>query len=1435
MNNHPDPPDPPDPPYSPTVVEVNRIPQKRHLASEDASIIAKSKKTSIDNNPNAASVQTLYTHPSLNEKERRYSELDNGPFIVHISKIETEPSAGTILRPIKVGQLLVNNGIKNIISDGIKRIGRNRISIEFSNAIDANQFCINPILEQNSLVCTIPTYNFSRMGIVKKVPTDFSMQEFVDAVELPRGYGIILKARRLNRKIRTDDSTEYTPTTTVVITIQGQRLPERIFLYKNSLPVEIYRLPSIQCLKCCRFGHVQTQCRSNPRCYRCTKDHNGESCNVSECSASCISCSGSHFATDSNCPEHTRQRSIKYVMSEENISYQEASLRFPASRKSFAEVTRQVPSSPHTSLPNPIPSTSTSTSYKKTVFRSPRPRAPLGKSYDRAAHQDIIQAPSLDSQNGCALSGNTPSFRKPCESNVLVSCISFFYDIIKTCNEADLPSDVKEILFKIIDTIKSNNGSEDHYTMELADGYAGAALLVNRSIPFSLLPIPNHSPSINAVAAKVFNFTIVSIYISDPNSSLIPDIYYILSSLPSPIFVLGDFNAHHVSWGSHKTDTFSLSLLDLFDDLNLCTLNSGSPTHLVLPNQNPNSAVDLSLSSPSLSLLCSWNTLPNTHGSDHFPILISFEHDVPSPPQSPLLKYRTTKANWSDYSHSLEFQLNSLPFPSLYNPLPIYSMFVSCIISSANNHIPIKNPSTYKPSTPWWDSECTAIIRERSEAEKMYIEQMSMQNFLNFKQISAKAKKLLVSKKRSGWLKFCESLSPKTPPSLVWKQIKRFRSSRSQNNITSSNCSLWLEDFINKLAPPFVPSLENLPAAPSFLPHTNSLDAPFTMDELSCALEGLNDSSPGIDGIPYSFISQSSPKTKLFFLDLINSLFASGSVPESWKSQIIIPVLKPNKNPSDSNSYRPIALSSCLSKITEILIKNRLEWFVENNNILPPSQFGFRKGYSTLDSIAILTTDIQIAFKKKHFLAGVFLDIESAYDNVMLPVLRQKLLQLSIPEKMVRFICNLFMGRSICVRSDNSLSPPRLVWRGLPQGVYLDSRMTGITHSNYISQKCEKGVNVLRALSGVRWGAHPFSQKLLYNAIVRSHFDYASFLLEPMNKRGIQCWDKIQSKSLRIVLGAMKSTAINALQIECGEPPLSLRRQFLCDRFMNAYHSFQAIVARNWEGWTHIYTDASKISDKENVGIAVWIPKFAIMLCRKCPPITSTFVDSKSCLQCILSNQFRIKTKYPVILQIRKSLWECKLKGIEITLAWIPGHSGIPGNESADWGAKSAMRISSESHDLVYSHDLSLLAKSKLMFAWEKSWASTRFQKGKFYSKIQNDIPVKPCERIVSMKPSIDIDSLRSEHESDEQWEVRRMFMVEHKDNFEEEELVTLAQLFTNIEFLGCRYPQATMKRIAKLAEKVSAKYKESRKNKLKRTFVQASDAAEQKAKRSFK
>lgn len=71
-----------------------------------------------------------------------------------------------------------------------------------------------------------------------------------------------------------------------------------------------------------------------------------------------------------------------------------------------------------------------------------------------------------------------------------------------------------------------------------------------------------------------------------------------------------------------------------------------------------------------------------------------------------------------------------------------------------------------------------------------------------------------------------------------------------------------------------------------------------------------------------------------------------------------------------------------------------------------------------------------------------------------------------------------------------------------------------------------------------------------------------------------------------------------------------------------------------------------------------------------------------------------------------------------------------------------------------------------------------------------------------------DIEKYRADYESDEHWELRKTFMKKHKSKFTEgrcelfsselsnsfnyisyflDELVCLAAVFTNIEFLGCR------------------------------------------------
>lgn len=105
----------------------------------------------------------------------------------------------------------------------------------------------------------------------------------------------------------------------------------------------------------------------------------------------------------------------------------------------------------------------------------------------------------------------------------------------------------------------------------------------------------------------------------------------------------------------------------------------------------------------------------------------------------------------------------------------------------------------------------------------------------------------------------------------------------------------------------------------------------------------------------------------------------------------------------------------------------------------------------------------------------------------------------------------------------------------------------------------------------------------------------------------------------------------------------------------------------------------------------------------------------------------------------------------------------------------------------------------------------------------------------MSISMDWDIDYYKTDYESDEHWELRRSFMEKHKDKFAEDELVCLAQVFTNVEFMGCRYPEETMRKVGLLSQEVANDFRKSRSNKLKRTFVGASDAAGAKAKRGRK
>ena len=89
-------------------------------------------------------------------------------------------------------------------------------------------------------------------------------------------------------------------------------------------------------------------------------------------------------------------------------------------------------------------------------------------------------------------------------------------------------------------------------------------------------------------------------------------------------------------------------------------------------------------------------------------------------------------------------------------------------------------------------------------------------------------------------------------------------------------------------------------------------------------------------------------------LDILSCLFTSilshGYLPKQMLVSIIVPVVK-NKNSSLSskNNYRPVALSSVISKVFEKLLLSRIESYIKTSE----NQFGFKQGHGT--ELCVLT------------------------------------------------------------------------------------------------------------------------------------------------------------------------------------------------------------------------------------------------------------------------------------------------------------------------------------------------------------------------------------------------------------------------------------------------------------------------------------------------
>jgi len=221
--------------------------------------------------------------------------------------------------------------------------------------------------------------------------------------------------------------------------------------------------------------------------------------------------------------------------------------------------------------------------------------------------------------------------------------------------------------------------------------------------------------------------------------------------------------------------------------------------------------------------------------------------------------------------------------------------------------------------------------------------------------------------------------------------------------------------------------------------------------ELERYLKRIKPTSAGPDGLPRWFFHECSVELADVVSYVISQSLNSGTVPQQWKISFVSPVEK-TSNPTSLTDFRPISVTSILSRLTEkMVVKNWLMPAIPDGYL--DDQFGFRPTGSTTCALVYLTHHVTEILETNSYVRCLCVDFSKAFDVVDHNILSAKLAQLHLPAQIFQWLLSFLTGRTQQVKVGTEMSEARPINRGTIQG-------SGIGPTDFIVMASD-----LRALS----------------------------------------------------------------------------------------------------------------------------------------------------------------------------------------------------------------------------------------------------------------------------------------------------------------------------------------------------------------------------------
>ena len=329
---------------------------------------------------------------------------------------------------------------------------------------------------------------------------------------------------------------------------------------------------------------------------------------------------------------------------------------------------------------------------------------------------------------------------------------------------------------------------------------------------------------------------------------------------------------------------------------------------------------------------------------------------------------------------------------------------------------------------PWFDGNCKAAKRRALELLRCNdpdVQQMAQTARRHYKSIVRKARKEYFDKAIEEKIEKAEC----TP----WTLFKDWTPRRPAPIDTET----WLQHF-RKVWDPAGPPNITLPDDhdPSSREENAWYNDEFSEIEVQRVLNRLKrKKAPGSDQIANEHLTRGSAVLTPVLTRLFNRCLSEGTIPETWRISRILTLYKGKGALTSPDNYRGIALLQTQYKVLTSLLNKRILKHLEENDLLPEQQYGFRKGRSTHQPIeALLKAATESTSQARGHLYACFVDFRKAFPSVDREVMVRKLPSMGIKGKILSLFASILTYNYVELDDGLKILPAFKQHLGLPEG-----------------------------------------------------------------------------------------------------------------------------------------------------------------------------------------------------------------------------------------------------------------------------------------------------------------------------------------------------------------------------------------------------------------